>query len=488
MENNKFFQERLDKVKQLKELGVDPYPYSYKGYTFSNKLQEKYSHLKDGEDSGDQVCVMGRLMTHREMGKASFGHIQDQEGQIQIYFREDELPNFKVFKLTDIGDIIGIKGNIFKTKKGEITVWAKEFTILCKSLRPLPEKFHGLQDPELRFRQRYVDLISNPQVKKTFILRSKIISAIREYLDKKGFVEVEIPTLQPVYGGASAKPFQTHFNALNMDLYLSVSPELYLKKLIVGGYEKVYTISKCFRNEGIDRTHNPEFTSMECYWSGADYNDVMELTEVIYEFVAMKVLGTTEIEYQGTKISLKKPWKRITMYDALKEYGKIDVTKLSDNEIYDLLDLNGVEYNLNLTTRGIAISLLFEKLCEKHLIQPTFITDHPKDTSPLCKLKRGNKDLIERFEPYINTWEIANAYSELTDPIMQRELLEEQAERGRGGDEEAHQMDEDFIRSMEYGMPPTGGLGIGIDRMVILLTNSQSIREVIFFPVMKPEN
>lgn len=488
METNKLIQERLDKLIRLKHLGVDPYPYSYKNYVFSKLLLDKYCNLNEGEATKDVYSVMGRIMTQRDMGKAAFAHIQDQEGQIQIYFREDELKNYEVFKLIDIGDIIGVKGIVFKTKKGEITIHAQEFTLLSKSLRPLPEKFHGLQDSEIRYRQRYVDLIANQNVKKIFLTRSKIISAVREYLDQRGFTEVEIPYLQPIYGGANAKPFKTHINAWNIDLYLSISPELYLKRLIVGGYEKVYTIGKCFRNEGVDKTHNPEFTSMECYWSGADYNDMMQLTEDLYEHVAMKVLGTTEIEYQGTKISLKKPWKRMTMYQALKEFANIDIEKLSDDEIYDLLDKNSIEYNLALTPRGLAIALLFEELCEKNLVQPIFITDHPKETSPLCKLKRGNSDLIERFEPYINCWEIGNAYSELTDPIMQRKLFEEQAERGRGGDEEAQQMDEDFLRSVEYGLPPTGGLGLGMDRMIMLLTDAPSIREVIFFPTMKPEN
>ncbi len=488
METNKLIQERLDKLERIKHLGINPYPYTFKNYVFSQSLLKKYTYLTEGESTKDVYSVMGRIMTLRDMGKAAFSHIQDQEGQIQIYFREDEIKNYELFKLLDIGDIIGVKGHIFKTKKGEITIYAEEFTLLSKSLRPLPEKFHGLQDSEIRYRQRYVDLIANPEVKKTFLMRSKIVSAVREFLDTRGFTEVEIPVLQPVYGGASAKPFKTHINAWNLDLFLSISPELYLKRLIVGGYEKVYTICKNFRNEGVDKTHNPEFTMMECYWSGADYNDMMSLTEDMYEFVCMKVLGTLEVEYQGTKISFKKPWKRMTVYEALKQFANIDIEKLSDNEIYDLLDKNGVEYNLDLTSRGLAIALLFEELCEKHLIQPIFITDHPKETSPLCKLKRGNEDLIERFEPYVNTWEIGNAYSELTDPIMQRKLFEEQAERSKGGDEEAQQMDEDFLRSVEYGLPPTGGLGLGIDRMVILLTNAASIREVIFFPTMKPEN
>ncbi len=469
-------------------MGIDPYPYSYKEYTFTTILLEKYKTLKEGESVKEKVSIMGRLMTLREMGKASFGHIEDQEGQMQVYFREEDLKNYDVFKLVDMGDILGIKGEVFRTKKGELTIWAKEFVLLSKSLLPLPDKFHGIQDTEIRYRQRYVDLITNPEVKKTFVLRSKIITAMREYLDQKGFIEVEIPTLQPVYGGANARPFKTHINAWNMDLFLSISPELYLKRLIVGGYEKVYTICKNFRNEGVDKTHNPEFTMMECYWSGVDYNDMMKLTEDLYEHIAKKVLGTTEIVYQGTKISLKTPWKRMTMYEALNTYAKIDVSKMSEKELLKLLDQHKIIYDKKSTTKGLAIAALFEELCEKTLIQPTFITDHPRETTPLCKLKRGNQELIERFEPYINGWEIGNGYSELTDPLLQRQFLEEQVERGRGGDEEAHQMDNDFIRSMEYGLPPTGGVGVGVDRMVILLTNASSIKEVILFPTMKPEN
>lgn len=486
MEHNRLAQERIEKIKKLREMGVDPYPYAYKDYVFSAILLEKCKDLKEGEKAKEKVSVMGRVMTLRGMGKASFAHLQDQDGQIQVYVREEDLKNYEVFKLVDLGDIIGIKGHVFKTKKGEVTVWADEFVLLGKSILPLPDKFHGLQDTELRYRQRYVDLIANPEVKKTFILRTKIISAIREFLDKKGFLEVEIPVLQPIYGGANARPFKTHINAWNLDLYLSISPELYLKRLIVGGYEKVYTICKNFRNEGVDKTHNPEFTMMECYWSGVDYNDMMQLTEELYEFVAKKVLGTTEIVYQGTKISLKKPWKRMTMAEALKTFAKIEVEKLTEKEILNLLGLYKID-SRNMK-RGLAIAALFEELCEAKLIQPAFITDHPRETSPLCKLKRGDADLIERFEPYINGWEIGNGYSELTDPILQKQFLEEQVERGRGGDEEAQQMDTDFIRAMEYGMPPTGGVGIGIDRMVILLTNASSIREVIFFPTMKPEN
>ncbi len=488
MDHNRLSEERIEKIKKLGEIGVDPYPYSYKEYTFSSKILNQFKDLKEGEHTKEIVSVMGRLMTLRDMGKVAFGHIQDQEGQIQIYVRGEDIKNYSTFQLLDLGDIIGIKGEVFKTKKGEISVWTREFVLLSKSILPLPDKFHGLQDTEIRYRQRYVDLIANPEIKKIFLLRSKIISAVRQYLDERGFLEVEIPTLQPVYGGANARPFKTHINAWNIDLFLSISPELYLKRLIVGGYEKVYTICKNFRNEGVDKTHNPEFTMMECYWSGVDYNDMMKLTEELYEYVAKQVLGTTEIVYQGTKMSLKKPWKRMTMIDALKTFAKIDVEKLSKKDVFKLLDKHKINYDANNFTKGLGIAALFEELCEKELIQPIFITDHPRETTPLCKLKRGNPELIERFEPYINGWEIGNGYSELTDPILQKQFLEEQVERGRGGDEEAHQMDIDYIRAMEYGLPPTGGVGLGIDRMVILLTNTSSIKEVIFFPTMKPEN
>ena len=488
MEDNKLVRERLEKLNKLRDLGVDPYPHSYKDYTLSDNIKRNFDSLQTGEKSEQIHSVMGRLMTLRGMGKANFGHIQDQDGQIQVYIREEDIKNFQTFRLTDIGDIIGVKGKVFKTKKGEITIWADEFTLLSKSLRPLPEKFHGLQDQETRYRIRALDLISNPHVKRTFLLRSKIISAIREYLDTRGFVEVEIPTLQPVYGGANARPFTTHINAWDLDLFLSISPELYLKRLIVGGYEKVYTICKNFRNEGVDKTHNPEFTMMECYWSGADYNDMMEMTENLYEFAAKKVLGTTELEFQGQKISFKTPWKRLTMYDALKNIANIDVKELSDEKIFALLDKHKIQYDKKLTTRGLAIAELFEELCEKDLIQPTFIIDHPKETSPLCKIKRGDAELIERFEPYICGFEIGNAYSELTDPVLQRELLAKEDERGQDGDDEAHTTDEDFLRAMEYGMPPTGGLGLGVDRMIMFLTDAATIRDVILFPTMKPEN
>lgn len=484
---NKLVLERGEKVQKLRALGIDPYPYSFQKYTYSTVLLEKYKHLKNGEKMRNIVSIMGRLMTVRDMGKAAFGHVQDQEGQIQIYIREEDVKKktFEAYRLLDMGDIVGVTGSVFKTKTGEVTVHVKDLVVLCKALRPLPEKFHGLQDPELRYRQRYVDLIVNPQAKKTFLLRSKIIRAVREFLDSRGFLEVEIPTLQPLYGGAEARPFTTHINALNLDLYLSISPELYLKRLIVGGYEKVYTIGKNFRNEGVDKTHNPEFTMMECYWSGVDYNDMMSLTEDLYLFVCKQVLGTTEVQYQGTMLSFKKPWKRVTMAQALKRIVDIDVEACTDAKLYALLDRHKVECDRKRMTRGLAIAVLFEALCESKLVQPTFVTDYPRETSPLCKLKRGNPALIERFEPYIFGWEVGNAYSELTDPVLQKQFLVEQAERGGEG---AQQLDLDFVRAVEYGMPPTGGLGLGIDRMVMLLTDAPSIREVILFPTMRPES
>jgi lysyl-tRNA synthetase class 2 len=382
-----------------------------------------------------------------------------------------------------MGDYIGVNGIIFKTKTGELTVKCLKYTVLAKSLRPLPEKYHGIQDIEIKYRQRYLDLIMDDKSKQVFVQRTKIITAVREFLNSKGFMEVETPILETIYGGAAAKPFITHHNELDMKLFLRISLELPLKKLIAGGYEKVYQIVRDFRNESIDTTHNPEFTMMECYWAYADYNDTMELVEDCYDYVALKVLGTTKITYQDKEIELKKPWKRLTMKDALKEYVGIDVDSMENDDIKELLDKHKIEYRGNMS-RGLLINQLF-KIVEEKLIQPVFIIDHPKETTPLCKLHRKNHDLIERFEPYINGWEIANAYSELNDPIRQRYLLEEQAKELRAGLEESNPMDEEFCTAVDYGMPPMSGLGVGIDRMIMLLTNSASIRDVLFFPTMK---
>src|SRR3989338_7322558 len=486
---NQLIDQRLQKLEEIRKLGIEPYPYSYKTNTTAKEIKEKFSKLKNEEKTKAKVSLSGRLMTIRRMGKASFAHLQDHTDKVQFYIREDEVGNseYEIFKKLDMGDIIGIEGIIFKTKTGEVSIWIKKLTFLSKCLRPLPEKWHGLKDVEARYRQRYLDLIANPEVKEIFIKRSKIVSAVREFLEMKGYIEVDIPTLQPQYGGANAKPFKTHINAWNIDLYLSISPELYLKKLIVGGFDKVFTICKNFRNEGVDKTHNPEFTMMECYAINEDYNYLLELIEDLYIYAAEKVLGTTKITYQGQKIDLKKPWKRLTMYESLKQYANLDVSKMSDKELIKQANSHGVQIEKN-TPRGLIIEALFGELVEKHLIQPTHLIDHPKETTPLCKVKRGDECLIERVEPYINGWEIGNGYSELNDPKIQYELFKEQEERGRAGNEEFHPMDEDYVKALETGLPPTAGVGLGIDRMVMLLTDSTTIRDVILFPTMRPEN
>ncbi len=479
--------DRIVKIDRLKEKGINPYPYSFDKKDDAKSIIEKYdSKLKAGEHTNKKVKVAGRILTLRVMGGAAFAHILDRSGKIQLYFAKNNLKNYKELKLFDMGDYIGVEGVVFKTKKGELSVEVKKFKLLSKALRPLPEKWHGLQDPELRYRRRYLDFIANPDVKKVFENRAKIMSLIRQFMEKKGFVEVDIPVLQPVYGGASATPFKTHINAWDLDLYLSISPELYLKRLIIGGFEKVYTICKNFRNEGVDKTHNPEFTMMECYWAYKDYDDMMELTEDMFEFVCKKMFGTTKVEYQGQSLDFKKPWKKIGMIDAIKEHTNIDIRNMPDEELKQIL----VDYKIPFEQeycRDLAIEAIFEELVEDKLIQPTFVTDHPKATSPLCKVHKKHPELLDRFEPYVMGWEIGNAYSELNDPREQRELLLEQAESGKRGDPEAHQMDEDFIRALEHGMPPTGGLGIGIDRMIMLLTNAKTIRDVIAFPTMRPE-
>ena len=485
---NPLIEQRLNKLNELRKLKVNPYPYSYKRTHSAQQLQDKYKNLKAEDKTNDIVKVCGRIMLLRRMGKASFVTLEDFSERIQIYVREEDVgkENYNIFKKMEMGDFIGTKGKIFKTKKGELSVYAENIKVLCKAIRPLPEKWHGLKDTELRYRQRYVDLIVNKDVREVFIKRAQIIKAIREYLDNLGFIEVEIPTLQPIYGGANAKPFTTHINAWNIPLYLSISPELYLKRLVVGNLERVYTIGKNFRNEGVDKTHNPEFTMLEFYCAYIDYNELMKMYENLWEYVAKKVLGTTEITYQGKKISFKTPWKKLTMIDAIKKYAKIDINSYDDEALKTLLEDNRIELPIPFS-RGLAIANFFEEKCEHHLIQPTHLIDHPLDTTPLCKQHRTNPELVERDEPYINAWETGNGYSELNDPLIQRKLLEDQHERGRGGDEEAHQFDEDFIRSIEYGMPPTAGMGLGIDRMVMLFTDQTTIRDVIPFPTMKPE-
>lgn len=478
---------RLTKLEKIKKLGIDPYP---------AWCQRKQTIAQAVKLMAKKVAVAGRIMARRGHGKIQFFDLMDESGKIQLVFKADELKKdqFEFLELLDIGDFLAVQGKVFKTKAGEVSVLVTDSQLLTKSLRPLPSKWHGLKDVEERYRKRYLDLIMNPQVKKIFELRTKTITAIREFLDNQGFLEVETPTLQEIYGGAAARPFVTHHHALNYDFYLKISDELYLKRLIAGGFEKVYEIDKDFRNEGLDRSHNPEFTMMECYWVYADYREMMKLTEDLYAFVARKVLGTTKVQFGEHKIDFKPPWQRLTMKEGLKKYAKIDVDKLSDEEIRKFLkqhnltpekrpSLTGVAAGFN---RGIAIATLFE-LVEPHLIQPVFIYDFPKETTVLCKQKTDEPELIERFEPYVAGFEVGNAYSELNNPLVQKEFFEEQVKAAKSGDKEAHPMDKAFIEAMEYGMPPMGGLGLGIDRMVMLLTNSRNIRDVILFPTMRPE-
>ena len=484
---NNLMKIRRDKLKELQNEKKDPFEITKYNRTHTSKqIIENYNELEQKD-----VSIAGRIIAKRIMGKASFCHIQDSEGKIQSYVSLNDLGEelYKEFKTYDIGDIIGITGFVFKTRTEEISVHAKNVILLSKSLRPLPEKFHGLKDMDLRYRQRYVDLIVNPEVKKTFELRTKIIKKIREILDEKGYLEVETPTLNIIPGGAAARPFITYHNALDIEMYLRIATELYLKRLIVGGFDKVYEMGKNFRNEGIDIKHNPEFTCMELYSAYDDYNDMMNITEEIFSKIAKDIFGTTKINYQETEIDLTPSWKRITMIDSIKEVTGIDFNKIeSDEEALEIVKKLEIEYDENKITRGELINLVFEEKVERTLINPTFICDYPVEVSPLTKRKKEDPRLTERFELFINGGEYANAYSELNDPIDQYERFKKQLEAREAGDEEANMLDEDFITALEYGMPPTGGLGIGIDRMIMLFTNSASIRDVLFFPTMKPLN
>ena len=475
---------RLEKLQAMQEAGTDPFVLTKYDVTHhSAEVKENFDAL-----AGKTVRVAGRMMSKRVMGKASFCNIQDLKGNIQSYVARDSIGEepYKAFKKFDIGDIIGIEGEVFQTKTGEISIHASQITLLSKSLQVLPEKFHGITNTDMRYRQRYVDLIMNQEVKDTFIKRSKIISAIRKYLDGQGFMEVETPMLVSNAGGASARPFETHFNALDLDIKLRISLELYLKRLIVGGMERVYEIGRVFRNEGLDTRHNPEFTLMELYQAYTDYHGMMDLTENLYRYVAKEVLGTTKITYNGIEMDLGKPFERITMLDAVKKYAGVDF-----NEIHTLEEARAVakEHHIDYEERhqkGDILNLFFEEFVEKHLLQPTFVMDHPIEISPLTKKKPENPDYVERFEFFMNGWEMANAYSELNDPIDQRERFKAQEALLAQGDEEANTTDEDFLYALELGMPPTGGIGFGIDRMVMLLTDSPAIRDVLFFPTMKP--
>ena len=475
---------RREKLAQLVEDGKDPFQITKFDVTHHS------AEIKDDFDAleGKEVVVAGRMMSKRVMGKASFCNVQDLKGGIQCYVARDAVgeDSYKDFKKFDIGDIIGVRGEVFKTKTGEISIHASAVTLLSKSLQVLPEKFHGLTNTDMRYRQRYVDLIVNPEVKDTFVKRSKIIKEIRNFLDGRGFMEVETPMLVSNAGGAAARPFETHYNALNEDVKLRISLELYLKRLIVGGLEKVYEIGRVFRNEGVDTRHNPEFTLMELYQAYTDYYGMMELTENMFRYLAEKVCGSAVITYNGVEIDLSKPFARLTMNDAIKKYAGIDFDEVkTDEEAKALAKEHHIEYEER-HTKGDIINLFFEEYCEKELIQPTFIMDHPLAISPLTKKKPSDPTKVERFELFINTWEMCNAYSELNDPIDQRERFAAQDAAFAAGDEEANHTDEDFLNALEYGMPPTGGIGYGIDRLVMLLTDSPAIRDVLLFPTMKP--
>ena len=488
MEND-LIKAKKDNLRKLRDMKINPYPYKFKVTAFAKELDKKHSKLKN-EEKAEKVSVCGRVMTKRIFGAIAFLTIQDSSGKIQFFLRKGDTPDkvFQFLELVDSGDIVGANGVVYRTQKGQLSVLVGELEMLCKSILPLPEKFHGLQDIEIRQRQRYLDLIMNPEVREVFVKRSKIISAWREFFDSKGFMEVEIPVLQPTYGGANARPYVTESNAWKSKFYLSISPELYLKRLIVGGYEKVYTVCKNFRNEDVDKTHNPEFTMSEYYAVNHDLEDMMKLTEQAFEFVAKKVLGTTKVNYQGKEIDLKAPWPRYKLVELLNKKAKIDAMKMSLEELLELARKEGLEINADEQKKGLVIAELFEHFCEEELIQPCFITERPKEVTPLCKLSREDpENLIEGAEPYMVGWEAGNAYSELNDPIMQRQFFEEQKDQGKAKGEN-HPIDEDFLEAVGYGMPPTGGVGIGLDRLVMLLTDSATIRDVIFFPQMKPEN
>lgn len=480
---NEILQIRRDKLAVLQAEGNDPFVLTK--YDVTHHSEEIRSNFETLE--GKSVSIAGRMMSKRVMGKASFCHVQDLQGKMQVYVARDsvgEIP-YAAFKKYDVGDLVGVRGEVFRTKTGEISVHASEMILLSKSLQVLPEKFHGLTNIDARYRQRYVDLIMSPETKDTFIKRSKIISTIRRYLDAEGFMEVETPMLVSNAGGAAARPFETHFNALDEDFKLRISLELYLKRLIVGGLERVYEIGRVFRNEGLDTRHNPEFTLMELYQAYTDYHGMMDLTENLYRYVAQEVLGTTKIVYGGVEMDLGKPFERITMLDAVKKYSSVDFNEIhSTEEARAIADEKGIHYEPR-HKKGDILNLFFEEYVEEHLIQPTFVMDHPIEISPLTKKKPDNPDYVERFEFFMNGWEMANAYSELNDPIDQRARFAAQEEQFAQGNEEANHTDEDFLNALEIGMPPTGGIGFGIDRMCMLLTDSAAIRDVLLFPTMK---
>lgn len=484
-EMNEILKVRREKLADLQEAGKDPFKITrYDPTHYSEEVIEHFDELE-----GKDVAVAGRIITKRVMGKASFAHILDAKGQIQIFVQINRLgeDSYEEFKDYDIGDIIGVRGEVFKTNRGEISVKVSEMVLLSKSLQPLPEKWHGLKDVDIRYRQRHLDLIVNPEIRRTFILRSKIISSMRNYLDRRGFIEVETPILHPIAGGAEARPFITHHNTLDIDLYMRIATELHLKRVIIGGFDKVYEVGRVFRNEGMSIKHNPEFTMIELYQAYADYNDIMDLTEDMISTIAREVLDTTVITYQGEEIDLTPPWRRLSMIDAVKEYTGIDFEDFEEDRVArEAAKKLGVEVAED-ATWGLVLNTIFEEKVEDKLVQPTFITNYPIEVSPLAKQMDNDERLTYRFELFITSRELGNAYSELNDPIDQRERFLEQAKKRAQGDEEAHMMDDDFVNALETGMPPTGGLGIGIDRLVMLLTDSYSIRDVILFPTMRPK-
>jgi lysyl-tRNA synthetase, class II len=488
-ELSELLQIRRNKLDELRKLGIDPFGGKYEREHHAGDILKQYDELskEDLEEKQVEVNLAGRIMAKRGMGKASFAHIQDLSGRIQIYVRQDSIAEaqYEAFSILDLGDIIGVKGVLFKTKTGETTIKVKELEVLSKSLYPLPEKFHGLKDVELRYRQRYVDLIINPDVQKTFIARSRIIQSMRRYLDSQGYLEVETPTLHSIAGGAAARPFITHHNALDMELYMRIAIELHLKRLIVGGLEKVYEIGRVYRNEGISTRHNPEFTMIELYEAYADYKDIMALTENMIAHIAQEVLGTQVISYQEHEVDLTPQWRRVSMVDAVKEVVGVDFSvEMSNEEAHRLAKEHKVPVEPHMTF-GHILNAFFEQFVEETLIQPTFVTGHPVEISPLAKKNDVDPRFTDRFELFIVAREHANAFSELNDPIDQRQRFEAQMKEKEQGNDEAHEMDEDFLRALEYGMPPTGGLGIGIDRLIMLLTNSPSIRDVLLFPHMR---
>ncbi len=488
-EMNELLKVRRAKLDELRGLGIDPFGKKYVRTSTANDVLSTYDTLtkEELEEKEVTVSLAGRIMTKRVMGKASFAHIQDLSGRIQIYVRKDTVSEaqYEAFTILDLGDIVGIKGTVFKTKTGETSIKVVELEVLTKSLLPLPDKYHGIKDVELRYRQRYVDLIVNPEVQRTFITRSRIIQSMRRYLDSLGYLEVETPTLHSIAGGAAAKPFITHHNALDMQLYMRIAIELHLKRLIVGGLEKVYEIGRVYRNEGISTRHNPEFTMIELYEAYADYKDIMSLTENMVAHIAQEVLGTTQIEYQGHQVDLTPQWRRVSMVDAVKEVKGVDFSvHMTDEQAQQLAKEHGVKVDPHMTF-GHILNAFFEEFVEETLIQPTFITGHPVEISPLAKRSEEDPRFTDRFELFIVAREHANAFTELNDPIDQRQRFEAQLVEREHGNDEAHEMDDDFIRALEYGMPPTGGLGIGIDRLVMLLTNAASIRDVLLFPHMR---